>query len=70
MSESSELKLRPIGVARKGMTALTGDLWGGVNSVIELDAERFAPNALAGLEAFSHVEVVFFHGLSGAGEDA
>lgn len=33
-------------------------------SVIELDPLRFGPEALAGLEAFSHVEIVFhFHGL-------
>jgi tRNA (Thr-GGU) A37 N-methylase len=34
------------------------DDWGPVTSVIRLDADRFGPDALAGLDAFSHLEVV------------
>lgn len=35
------------------------DDWGAVEATIELDAERFGPDVLAGLDQFSHVEVVF-----------
>ena len=35
------------------------DVFGGVTSRIELDAARFSPESLAGLEEFSHVEIVF-----------
>jgi tRNA-Thr(GGU) m(6)t(6)A37 methyltransferase TsaA len=38
------------------------DDWGAVMATISLDGDRFAPDALAGLEEFSHVEVVYvFH---------
>ena len=35
------------------------DDWGGVESLIRLDGDRFTPAALAGLDEFSHVEVIF-----------
>ena len=35
------------------------DDWGDVRAVIRLDAERFDAHALAGLDEFSHVEVLF-----------
>ena len=35
------------------------DDWGDVRAVIRLDADRFTPSAVAGLDAFSHVEVLF-----------
>lgn len=39
------------------------DFWGGHPSVIELDP-AFGEEALAGLDAFSHIEIVFvFHGV-------
>jgi len=34
------------------------DHWGDVQSVIEVDADRFGPGALQGLTDFSHLEVV------------
>jgi tRNA-Thr(GGU) m(6)t(6)A37 methyltransferase TsaA len=38
------------------------DHWGTVTAAIELDPERFTPEALAGLADFSHLEVVYhFH---------
>ncbi|HCT75528.1 MAG TPA: tRNA (N6-threonylcarbamoyladenosine(37)-N6)-methyltransferase TrmO [Micromonosporaceae bacterium] len=40
----------------------TDDHWGGMQSIIRLDDSRFTSAATAGLEAFSHLEVVFrFH---------
>ena len=35
------------------------DNWGASRARIELDPARFAPDALAGLDAFSHVEIVY-----------
>jgi tRNA-Thr(GGU) m(6)t(6)A37 methyltransferase TsaA len=35
------------------------DDWGDVESVIRLDPDRFAADALAGLDEFSHIEVIF-----------
>jgi tRNA-Thr(GGU) m(6)t(6)A37 methyltransferase TsaA len=56
------LNLVPIGVVRGGRAEPEDDNWGGVETVIALDAEAFGPEAVAGLEAFSHLEVVYaFH---------
>src|SRR3954462_10844095 len=35
------------------------DDWGDVRAVIRLDADRYGPQALAGLDEFSHLEVVY-----------
>lgn len=54
--------LQPIGVVRGGRTTSDDDYWGGSISTIELDADRFGPDALAALDTFSHVIVIFhFH---------
>jgi tRNA (adenine37-N6)-methyltransferase len=54
--------LQPIGVVRDGRTTADDDYWGGFISTIELDADRFGPDALAALDTFSHVIVIFhFH---------
>ena len=56
------ISLEPIGVVVGGRTALDDDDWGAVESVIRLDGDRFAPDVVAGLDAFSHLCVVFqFH---------
>lgn len=40
----------------------TDDYWGGARSVIHIDAGRFTADATRGLDAFSHLEIVFrFH---------
>lgn len=49
----------PSGFVRDGRHDVVDDDWGSVLSVISLDRERFGPDALAGLEEFSHVEIVF-----------
>jgi tRNA (Thr-GGU) A37 N-methylase len=62
-----DFRLRPIGHVRGGRGAATDDDWGASRARIELDADRFTPDALAGLGDFSHIEVVFlFHGVDEA----
>lgn len=59
------ITLRPIAVVRSPVSADKEDFWGDVQASIELDPERFGPEALQGLADHSHVEVIFhFHKLS------
>jgi len=51
-------ELEPIGRVEARRSEAIDDDWGGSESAIVLDA-RFPPDALAGLDAFSHVEVLF-----------
>lgn len=45
-----------------GRAEPTDDYWGGSRAIIRVDNPRFTPESLAGLEDFSHLEVVFrFH---------
>ena len=54
--------LDPIGVVVGGRTEPIDDNWGAVESVIRLEHTRFENDAVAGLETFSHLCVVFhFH---------
>jgi tRNA (adenine37-N6)-methyltransferase len=52
------ITLAPIGVVRSPRDDLTDDGWGAVDAVIELTPDVPA-ESLEGLDAFSHVEVVF-----------
>lgn len=55
------LQLEPIGVVTDGRTDAIDDDWGPVEATIVID-DRFPVEALAGLDEFSHVDVVFvFH---------
>lgn len=54
-----DIRLYPIGHVRGGRAEVIDDNWGDVEAVIELDPARFGPDALAGLDAFSHAEVIF-----------
>jgi tRNA-Thr(GGU) m(6)t(6)A37 methyltransferase TsaA len=54
-----KIELEPIGRVRGGRDEPRDDNWDGERAVIELDPARFAPEALAGLADFSHVEVIF-----------
>jgi tRNA (Thr-GGU) A37 N-methylase len=57
---TSAVHLQPIGHVRGGRAV--DDDWGASRSHIQLDADRFGPEALAGLDGFSHLEVIFiFH---------
>jgi tRNA (Thr-GGU) A37 N-methylase len=45
-----------------GRVEPTDDYWGGSRAIIRIDNPRFTPESVAGLEDFSHLEVVFrFH---------
>jgi tRNA-Thr(GGU) m(6)t(6)A37 methyltransferase TsaA len=58
----NHITLVPVGTVRNDRTEPIDDGWDGIDSVIALDQSRFGPDALAGLDAFSHVEVLFaFH---------
>jgi tRNA-Thr(GGU) m(6)t(6)A37 methyltransferase TsaA len=52
----------PIGIVRGGRVDAVDDDWGDVTATIELDGSRFTADAVAGLDGFSHLDVVFvFH---------
>ncbi|WP_433511841.1 SAM-dependent methyltransferase [Nonomuraea sp. CA-143628] len=56
------VSLQPVGTVVGGRTEAFDDDWNTEEAVIRLDGSRFTPDSLAGLEAFSHLEVVFqFH---------
>jgi tRNA-Thr(GGU) m(6)t(6)A37 methyltransferase TsaA len=55
------IELEPVGHVRGGRREPDDDAWGTEVCTIEL-ADRFGPESLTGLDAFSHVEVVYhFH---------
>jgi tRNA-Thr(GGU) m(6)t(6)A37 methyltransferase TsaA len=59
---AEEIIVRPIGTVSCPRTDLSDDDWGMVESSITIDPEQFAEDALLGLDAFSHIEVVYhFH---------
>ncbi|WP_078917167.1 SAM-dependent methyltransferase [Streptomyces sp. NRRL S-813] len=49
----------PVGRVVGGREEVRDDDWGAVEAVIRLDGHRFGPEALAGLDGFSHLEVVY-----------
>ena len=56
------ISLDPIGLVVGGRTEAIDDNWGGVAAIIRLDSGRFDADAVAGLDQFSHLCVVFqFH---------
>jgi tRNA-Thr(GGU) m(6)t(6)A37 methyltransferase TsaA len=59
MQPMQPLTMTPIGTVRSSRTAPVDDHWDAVASSIELDAAQLGPESLAGLDAFSHVEVVY-----------
>jgi tRNA (adenine37-N6)-methyltransferase len=60
-------EMKPIGVVRGSRREAIDDHWLTEQSAIELDAAQFSPEALAGLDAFSHVLVVYL--MHGVGPD-
>jgi tRNA-Thr(GGU) m(6)t(6)A37 methyltransferase TsaA len=57
------VELHPIGYVAGGRAEAVDDDWGGSQARIELDG--FPAESLAGLEAFSHLEVIYhFHRVS------
>jgi tRNA-Thr(GGU) m(6)t(6)A37 methyltransferase TsaA len=53
-----KIEMEAIGRVEAIRTAAEDDFWGGVESCITL-SDRYGPDALEGIEAFSHVEVLF-----------
>lgn len=53
------IEVAPVGFVRGGRTDPIDDDWDSIDAVIELDGARFDPGVTAGLEEFSHVDVVF-----------
>ena len=53
------MNIQPIGWVRSSRKEALDDDWDSVTSTIELDADRFTPDALHGLTDFSHIEVVY-----------
>ena len=51
--------IEAVGHVRGGRVDPIDDDWGQSRSAIELDPAGFGPDALAGLEAFSHAEIIF-----------
>lgn len=51
--------LDAIGYVRGGRSDPVDDDWGHSRTTIELDGAHFGADALAGLDAFSHVEIIF-----------
>lgn len=55
-------QVEPVAQVIGGRTEPTDDYWGGTQAIIRIDSDRFEPEATAGLDAFSHLEIVFrFH---------
>lgn len=52
--------MRAIGSVDSPRTEAIDDDWGDVESTIRLDASRFTPDVLAGLDDFSHLDIVYF----------
>jgi len=48
-----------IGYVRGGRADAADDNWGQSRAMVELDPAQFGPDALAGLDGFSHAEVIF-----------
>jgi tRNA (Thr-GGU) A37 N-methylase len=56
------IQMAAIGYVRGGRSEPIDDDWGKVEAVIALDPAQFGHDALAALDAFSHLEVIFhFH---------
>lgn len=51
--------MTPIGRVASPRTEPLDDDWDAVTATVTLDGDRFAPDVLDGLDAFSHVEVVY-----------
>jgi tRNA-Thr(GGU) m(6)t(6)A37 methyltransferase TsaA len=56
------ISLQPIGFVAKGRKEPIDDNWAGEIATIELDFQILGPDALLGLDQFSHAEIVYwFH---------
>lgn len=59
---SNAIEVIPVAHVVGGRTEPTDDYWGESRAIIRIDPQRYTTAALAGLDEFSHLEVVFhFH---------
>jgi len=56
---SNPFQVKPIGHVRSARAQPIDDAWDRVSVHIDLDPDQFAPEALAGLDSFSHAEIIF-----------
>jgi tRNA-Thr(GGU) m(6)t(6)A37 methyltransferase TsaA len=62
---AAELTVSPIGWVRSSRTQPIDDDWDRESSTIELNLDLVTEDATAGLDGFSHVEVIYqFHGIA------
>jgi tRNA (adenine37-N6)-methyltransferase len=54
------ITLTPIGTVRSTRRKAEDDNWDREQVYVELDGTRFSPEALMGLNDFSHVEIIFY----------
>src|ERR1700678_2600759 len=59
MTMTQDFVVTPVGHVRGGRSEAVDDDWGASRARIELDPGVFQDEALAGLDAFSHLEVIF-----------
>lgn len=55
----STIQIEPVGKVVSAIENQRDERWGSIVSEIRLDAKRFEPAALFGLQEFSHVEILF-----------
>ena len=58
-SAAEAIVIEPIGRVSSPRSAPLDDDWESVTATIALDPDRFTPEALSGLDTFSHVEVIY-----------
>jgi len=56
---SRAFALQPIGTVRSARGEPVDDGWDAIPAHVELDSSQFGPEALAGLDSFSHAVVIF-----------
>lgn len=54
-----KIGLHPIGTVRSKRSEPIDDGWDAIPAHIELDPDQFMPDALFGLDTFSHAEIIF-----------
>jgi tRNA (adenine37-N6)-methyltransferase len=57
--KGDDILMHPIGWVHSSRKQATDDQWAEETAEIELDAAKFSAEALAGLDGFSHLEIVF-----------
>ena len=56
----NNIEMQPIGIIYSERHDPIDDQWDKVKSIIEIDPHTFRPEALVGLNEFSHCEVIYF----------